>query len=168
MTEPTTVNEIVVRIAAAHAEFAERLALIPNARLLEPRLAGGRSGKDLLAHLMFWDQRLLHAIDPQGGPNVSRLAPPLIADVPYDEQWLDIVNDRIFRTFQDRDLEAVKAEFHQTYADLRERVQQLSEHDVFDPDGLSALLGEPFAPMVLGAYGHYEEHLPDLELFHDA
>ena len=165
MTEPTTVDQIVARIATAHARFADTLALIDDARLEEARLADGRSGKDLLAHLAFWDRRLLHAIAPEGGPDVSRLAPPLIADVPYDDRWLSTVNDRIFRVNQGRDLAMVKAEFHQTCADLRQTVQGLSEHDVFDPDGLSAPLGEPFAPMVLGAYEHYEDHMPDLQHF---
>ena len=65
------------------------------------RLPGGRSGKDLLAHLTFWDHRLLHAIAPQDGPQAFRLAPPLIADIPIDDQWVDSVNERIFQLNRD-------------------------------------------------------------------
>ncbi len=165
MSEPTTVAEIVSRIAHAHTRFAEKLALIPDNLLQEARLSGGRSGKDLLAHMTFWDRRLLHAIAPEGGPDAPRLAPPLIADIPYDERWLYTVNDRIFTVNQERPLVEVKAAFYATCVELCQTVQTLSEHDVFDPGGLSAPLGEPFAPMVLGAYGHYEEHMPDLEHF---
>lgn len=163
MSTPTTVGEIVTRVETAHKQFADTLALIDDAELQEPRLAGGRSGKDLLAHLTFWDRRLLHAIAPQGDPHVSRLVPPLIADIPYDEQWLEAVNERIFQLNRGRDVAAVREEFARTCVELRQTVGALSEHDVFDPDGLSALLGEPFSPMVIGAYEHYEDHVADLQ-----
>ena len=163
MTSPTTVAAIVARIEVVHADFAAALALLDDDRLQAPCLDGGRSGKDLLAHLTFWDRRLLHAIAPAGGPDVFRLAPPLIADIPYDEHWADVVNERIFDLNRERALPTVKAEFAQTCADLRQAVRELSEHAVFAPAGLSALLGEPFLPMVTGAYEHYEEHMADLE-----
>ena len=168
MTTPTTVGAIVDRIEAMHAEFAAALSSISDERLQAPLLPGDRSGKDVLAHLTFWDGRLLHAIEPQGDPPTSRLAPPLIADIPYDEQWLDTVNERIFQLNRDRDIGTVKAEFARTCAELRRTVAALDEHAVFDPDGLSALLGEPFAPMVIGAYEHYEDHMPDLERIAEA
>lgn len=163
MSTPTTVGEIVARIAAVHQQFATALAPIGDDRLQEPRLAGGRSGKDLLAHLTFWDRRLLHAIAPAEGPHAFRLAPPVIADIPYDGHWVDRVNARIFARNRGRDLVTIKVEFAQTCAELRHTVGGLSEDAVFDPNGLSALLGEPFLPMVLGAYEHYEDHLPDLQ-----
>lgn len=164
MSSPTTVGEIVARIEAVHEQFADALALIPDSQLQAPRLDGGRSGKDLLAHLTFWDGRLLHAIAPQEGPHAYRLAPPLIADIPYNERWADVVNDRIFHINRDRDIATIKAEFARTCAELRQAVGALTECDLFDPNGLSVLLGEPFLPMVTGAYEHYEDHLADLQL----
>lgn len=162
MSTPTTVEAIVARIEAVHRQFADTLALISDDRLQEPRLDGGRSGKDLLAHLTFWDRRLLHAVDPQD-PHASRLVPPLIADIPYNEQWVDAVNERIFQINRERDIATIKEEFTRTCVELQETVKALSEHDVFDPSGLSALLGEPFLPMVTGAYEHYEDHVADLQ-----
>src|SRR5690348_12908340 len=120
MSTPTTVAEIVARIEVVHQDFAEQLALLSDAQLQEVRLAGGRSGKDLLAHLTFWDRRLLHAIAPEDGPDAFRLAPPLIADIPYDEQWADVVNERIFRLNRGRDITTIKAEFAQTCEELRQ------------------------------------------------
>ncbi len=164
MSTPTTIGAIVARIEAVHEQFADALVLINDARLMEDRLPGGRSGKDLLAHLTFWDRRLLHAIAPQEGPPASRLAPPLIADIPYDGQWADVVNERIFQINRGRDIATIKDEFARTCVELRQAVRALTEHDVFDPNGLSALLGEPFLPMVTGAYEHYEDHVADLQI----
>lgn len=163
MSTPTTVGEIVARIEVAHKHFADRLALINDAQLQEARLPEGRSGKDMLAHLTFWDRRLLHAVASHDDPHTSRLIPPLIADIPQGEGWLEAVNERIFQINRERDIATVKEEFAQTCAELRQTVSSLSEHDVFSPDGLSALLGEPFLPMVTGAYEHYEDHEADLQ-----
>ncbi len=164
MSTPTTVSAIVARIEAVHAQFADALAVISDAQLQAARLPGGRSGKDLLAHLTFWDQRLLHALAPPEGPHAFRLAPPLIADIPFNDQWVDVVNARIFHRNRERDTTAIKAEWARTCGELRQAVGTLTEHDVFDPTGLSTLLGEPFLPMVMGAYEHYEDHWADLRL----
>ena len=163
MSSPTTVAEIVARIAAAHQRFDQTIASLSDAQLQEPWLPDGWSVKDVLAHVTFWDQRLLHAIAPDGGPNAFRLAPPLIADIPYNEHWTDRVNERIYQLNRERDLGAIKTELEQTRQRLRRVVGGLSEHDVFDADGLSAAIGIPFLPMLTGAYEHYEEHTQELE-----
>jgi hypothetical protein len=164
MSTPTTIQEILTRIEAAHKQFATALSQINDAQLEEARLPGGRSGKNLLAHLTFWDRRLLHAIAPEEGLHAYRLAPPLIADIPYNDQWADVANERIFHINRDRDIAAIKEEFTQTCSELRHTVSTLTEQDVFDPDGISALLGEPFLPMLTGAYEHYEDHIRDLQV----
>src|SRR5919199_319431 len=122
MSTPTTIGEIVARIEAVHAQFADALTLISDIRLQEARLPGGRSGKDLLAHLTFWDQRLLHAIAPQEGPHACRLVLPLIADIPYNDQWADVVNERIFHINRGRDIATIKDEFAGTCVELRQAV----------------------------------------------
>jgi hypothetical protein len=38
----------------------------------------------------------------------------------------------------------------------------LTPHDVFDSDGLSAVIGMPFEPFMRGIYEHYEEHAEEL------
>lgn len=34
--------------------------------------------------------------------------------------------------------------------------------DLNDPDGLSAVIGQPLRPLICGIYGHYEEHAHEL------
>jgi hypothetical protein len=164
---PTTIDAIVSRIAAAHQHFAAAIAPLAEAQLEAPALDGGWSVKDVLAHIAFWDQRLLHALAPADGPTAFRLAPPVIADIPFDEQWLTTVNTRIFDLNRARSLPEIQAELAATQTNLLAAVGALTPHELFDPDGLSALLGEPFAPMVLGAYEHYEEHAETLAQAYD-
>ena len=79
MSTPRTIVEIVARIEAVHRRFATALADVGDAQLVDARLPDGWSGKDLLAHLTFWDRRLLYAIEPDEGLDAFRLAPLLIA-----------------------------------------------------------------------------------------
>jgi hypothetical protein len=157
------IGAIVARIAAGHKRLQDAIAPLSDEQLQAPVLDGGWSVKDVLAHLAVWDQRLLHAIAPEGGPQVYRRAQPSIADIPFDDAWLERVNARIYTLNSDRDLASVRAELAATQARLLETVSGLSVHDVYDPDGLSDGLGEPFAPMLLGAYEHYDEHAEALE-----
>ena len=161
---PATIEQIVSRIAAAHQRLVDAIAPLTDDQLQAPVLANQWSIKDALAHLAFWDQRLLHAIAPEGGKDAFRLAPPVIADIPFDERWLATVNERIYDLNRLRTLHEVQAEFAATRRRLLTVVSSLTLHDVFDPNGLSAALGEPFAPMLLGAYEHYDEHAEDFEV----
>lgn len=161
--ETIPIDAVVAAIAAAHRRLLDAIAPLTDEQMQAPLLSNGWSVKDALAHLAFWDGRLLHAVEPEGGPQAFRLAPPLIADIPWDEQWLETVNARIYTVNRNRTLDDVRAEFDATRRRLLAVAASLSAHDVYDPDGLSALLGEPFAPMLLGAYEHYEEHSEELE-----
>lgn len=163
-SEVFPIDAIVPRIAAAHERLLAAIAPLTAEQLHAPVLGrDGWSVKDVLAHLAFWDGRLLHAVEPEGGPQASRLAPPLIADIPYDERWLETVNDRIFTLNRERDLADVRAEFDATRRRLLRVVAALSPEAVSDLDDLLAPLGEPFLDMLRGASEHYEEHAEELE-----
>jgi hypothetical protein len=60
-------------------------------------------------------------------------------------------------------LSTIQAEFTATRSQLLRRVSQLSIDDLYNPDGIAALIGQPVAPLVLGIYEHYEEHAHELE-----
>jgi hypothetical protein len=157
------IAEIVGRIAAAQQRLLDAIALLTDEQLQAPVLANHWSVKDVLAHLEFWDQRLLHAIEPEGRAHANWLAPPLIADIPYDEQWLETVNVRIYARNRQRDLRDVQVGLTATQRRLLTRVASLTQQELFDPDGPSSSLGETLPAMVLGAYEHYEEHAETLD-----
>ena len=39
----------------------------------------------------------------------------------------------------------------------------MSIDDLYDPDGIAAIVGQPVAALILGVYQHYEEHAHELE-----
>jgi len=54
MTPPTTAAALVVRVQAAFDRFLQAIAALHADELLAPRLPGGWSVKDVLAHLAWW------------------------------------------------------------------------------------------------------------------
>jgi hypothetical protein len=60
-------------------------------------------------------------------------------------------------------LAIIQTEFTTTRNRLLQRVSQLTIDDLYNPDGMAAMIGQPVAPLVLGIYEHYEEHAHELE-----
>ena len=169
--ERIPIDQLTARIAAAHERLLTAIAPLSPAQLTAPVLGpDGWSVKDVLAHLEFWDRRLLHAIQAEDWPEHwqdeargSRRFPPPIADIPYDDGWLEAVNTRIYTRNRDRALADVLAAFDRTRARLLATVAALSPQAVIDLDALLAPLGEPLSTMMIGAYEHYDEHADELE-----
>ena len=163
MNEPQTMPELIDRIERAIGRVKQAIAPLSPAQLQEPRLDGGRSIKDTLAHLAWWDQWLLMTLPAdQAGPGAP-IALPLADQIPATGSWAEELNAKTFDHNQSRELAEVQAEFAATCARLMQRVSQLSLDDLYQPERLSAAIGQPAAPLVLGIYEHYEEHAHELE-----
>src|SRR5688572_656935 len=99
MSYPTTVEEIVAHIKESRRQLDHIITPLNNTQMREPVLHHGWSVKDIMAHIAFWDHRLVHALYSESDDAMERLAPPEIADIPYEDawQWTDAVNERIFQ-----------------------------------------------------------------------
>jgi hypothetical protein len=155
--------EIIERIEHAMQRVAQAIAPLSGPQMLEPRLPGGRSVKDMLAHLTWWDQWLLFTLPAERQGAGAAVAPPLVDQIPATDHWADEMNAKVYAHNQARELSLVQAEFATTRAQLLERVSQLSIYDLYDPGGIAALIGQPVGPLILGIYEHYEEHARELE-----
>lgn len=153
---------ILQQIDAARQSFTQTLASLSDAQMTVP-MQDGSSVKDLLAHVAFWDRRFIHALQPEP-PNAFRLVPPEIADIPYreDMRWAEVVNARIRQLNAQRSLADIRRDFEQTGSRLDLLLRELTAHDVFDENGLSAVIGMSFEEFMRGIYEHYEAHAGDL------
>jgi len=164
MTRPTTAADLVTRIQASFERLLQALTLISEDQWLEPRLPGGWSIKDMLAHLAWWDQWLLYTFQPSDRPGTVKHPPPLFDQIPAGDSWANTMNARVYQFNRTRELPEIQAEFHTARQGILQLVLSLSDADVFDAAGLSAIVGQPAAPLLLGIYEHYEEHAHELEL----
>ena len=163
MDAPHSIAEIVTRIERAMQRVIQAIQPLSPAQMLEPRLSDGRTVKDLLAHLTWWDQWLLVTLPAdQNTPN-EPIVLPLADQIPPTGPWADKMNAKVHIYNQKRELSVIKAEFAAVRKQLLQRVSQMSIEDLYDPDGMSAIIGQPVAPLILGIYEHYEEHAHELE-----
>jgi uncharacterized damage-inducible protein DinB len=155
--------EIIARIERAMQRVVQAIAPLSPTQMLEPRLPGGQSVKDVLAHLAWWDQWLLYTLPADQSTSRTPIAPPLAEQIPATDHWADEMNAKVYAYNQPRELSTIQAEFAATRSQLLQRVSQLSIDDLYNPDGISAMIGQPVAPLILGIYEHYEEHAHELE-----
>jgi len=163
MDVPQSIAEIVTRIERAMQRLTQTILPLSPAQMMEPRLADGRSVKDVLAHLTWWDQWLLVTLPADQNTSIEPIILPLANQIPPTDHWADEMNAKIHIHNQQQELSVIEAEFAAVRKHLLERVSQMSIDDLYDPDGIAAIIGQPVAPLILGIYEHYEEHAHELE-----
>jgi uncharacterized damage-inducible protein DinB len=163
MDAPHSIAEIITRIERAMQRLTRAIHPLSPAQKLQPRLSDGRSIKDVLAHLTWWDQWLLVTLPADPHTAIKPIILPLADQIPPTEHWADEMNAKVHLYNRQRELSVIEAEFAAVRKRLLERVSQMSIDDLYDPDGMSAIIGQPVAPLILGIYEHYEEHAHELE-----
>jgi len=145
----TKTDEIIEKIQSSYS----RILLLYRGgtvdELLEPVLANGWSVKDTLAHIAAWESRCAALLAEGRDSNAPLKATP---DV-------EALNQEVFEERQRWSWAEVESEFLGAHKDLLEAIQSLP------PDRLNdALVWESIAEET---WQHYEEHLPDLEQWHE-
>lgn len=163
MSTQQTISEILPRIERAIQRLVQAVSPMSPALTQEPVLAGGRSVKDVLGHLTWWDQWLLVTLPPAKDASRLPITLPLIDQIPPTNHWANEMNAKIHAYNHPREFSVIWADFTTTYEHLLRRVSQLSDDDLFNPDGMASVIGQPVAPLICGIYEHYEEHAHELE-----
>ncbi len=143
MDTPHSMAEIVRRIERAMQRMTQAIHPLSPAQMVEPRLSDGRSVKDVLAHLTWWDQWLLVTLPADPHTATQPITLPLADQIPATDHWADEMNAKVRIYNQERELSVIEAEFAAVRKQLFERVSQMSIDDLYDPDGMSAIIGEP-------------------------
>ena len=163
MNTQQPIKEILPRIERAIQRVMQQVAAMPPERISEPLLVGGRSVKDVLGHITWWDQWLLVTLPPAPGTPPPAITLPLSDQIPPTNHWAREMNDKVLAYNQSREFSVIWGELTTTCDLLLRRVSQLSEEDLYDPAGMASLIGQPVAPLICGIYEHYEEHAHEFE-----
>ena len=163
MSTQPTIAEILPRIERAIQRVTRAVQAMPPAQINAPLLAGGRSVKDVLGHLTWWDQWLLVTLPPAPGDLPLDITLPLSDQIPPTNAWADEMNAKVLAYNQPRPFPEIWTEFTATVDLLVRRVTKLTDDDLYDPNGMAAVIGQPVAPNILGIYEHYEEHAHEFQ-----
>ncbi|MGD0004112.1 MAG: ClbS/DfsB family four-helix bundle protein [Anaerolineaceae bacterium] len=152
--------DLLSAMRAGHTRLEKLFDNLSEEQMLAPRLHGGWSGKDLLAHLGFWEQRmaaycqmLLNGETPM--ETVGQFA-------------VDEINAATFAEHHDQALDGVRRFERQSFQRLLALAEQASQADLLDPQRFAWLKGATLGAWIEGnSYGHYEEHQADLAIFED-
>ena len=129
------------------------LAEVGVDRMTEPGLAGAWSGKDIVAHVAWFEREMVGLIRQRAlaGSNLWQLRP--------DER-----NAAIHQQNKDRDLAKVVAEEAQAYAQLVDAVETLSDQYLMDASRFRDMPADwvPWEIIADNSYRHYIQHTPGI------
>ncbi len=148
-------TELLTNIRSGRKQLEVALARFSEEQLLVPRLHGGWSIKDLIAHFGFWEGRIVTFYGQLlRGEELAADEPPL-----------DELNAQAYARHQSKSLDEVRREERTAYTQLLDIAVNASEDDLFNPQRFASTEGKPFAEWIENnTYGHYEEHSSDLNL----
>ena len=146
----TTKTEVLDRIRVGRVQIAAQWVGLSEDEMLRPGMHGGWSVKDLIAHLVFWERRMVEH------------TPGLMDGQRLPSYELDELNAQVYADNRDRSLDDLRADFLALLPQIEAMVKGL-------PDGaldrkLDALDGAALWEFIAGdTFGHYEEHLDALQ-----
>lgn len=162
MTTYHVSTELKCEFEPARQRLEKSLAAFSDSQMTLPVLDGGWTIKDVLAHVAFWDDRLVYAVHPPPDAR-NPLMPVAVEDIAQTAGWVDRVNARVYELNRDRRLAEVRADFDRAYAEVHRVVSALDDHELLDESGLTRRWGFPAMEMFSGIREHYDEHAEALE-----
>ena len=126
MPKPKTKDELLEEIKAERAALERFLAALDADGMTRPGAIGDWSAKDVLSHLAEWEQLLL--VWYRAG---LRGEIPALPAVGYNWGAMDDLNQAIYEKYRASSLTDVQAYFQDSYRQMLEAVESMSEDDLF-------------------------------------
>lgn len=166
MPEPKNLAELLARIHRERERLAAQLARVPTEQMTTPVLAGGWSVKDVLAHIVFWEQRALLIVrNAQAGATT-----PLSWQPGEDaDMAINRVNEEARRASAAQTLSEVQACFAASYQEVLATLGATPEQYLFGSEEFTRITGGNAIELIAGnTYEHYDEHIAMIAAWLDA
>lgn len=152
-------------LAALREEFdrwEDLLVRLDERQILTPLLPSHWTVKDVIAHLMAWQQRSVARVDAAVGRHDPRF-PDWSAGIDLDAEGVtDRVNARIYETYRDQSWSAIHSQWQAGFERFLRLSEQVSEPDLLASGLYPWLEGSPLALILTASYDHHQEHLDKL------
>ncbi len=152
MDEFLSKTELFDLIHAERERLEGALEQLSEPQMTEPGIVGQWAVKDILSHVTFWEQKMLHrlrtGIVPQPAPGQTW------------DQMIDEMNEQNFTTNRFKALNAALDEFHASHEEVLKYLETIGEEELNDPNRYDWHRGEPIWHYIAGnTYEHYREHV---------
>lgn len=150
--EITTKEELVAEIENEWEMLTDLLDSLEAAEMEAPVLENGWSVKDILAHVMSWEQNLIKW--------VGQLLAGRDPERPFSgDDWIDRVNEQVYNAHRRAPLDEVEGAFYRSHEEVMEMVEELAPEVLLAPERFKWLQGAPLWRMVAANTNwHYREH----------
>ena len=126
MPRPTTKKQLLEAIEVERKALEKFLDELSPAQLTQPGLVGEWSAKDVLAHLIEWEQMVLNWYSA----GVKGRVPATPAEG-FNWAQLPQLNQKIYEKHCDRPLADIQMEFKSSFKKMLSTIQGLSDEDLF-------------------------------------
>jgi hypothetical protein len=153
-----TRDEFLAKLKNSRSAWVGIVNTIPPEKMVKTCLAGGWSGKDIIAHINWYENEMVEMIRAR--------------EITGSEWWglpLDERNRKVFEINQEKSLDEILAESRVVFQELNAAIETLSDQDFCDSACWKNWPPEWKAPWDPGkviasnCFDHYMDHLPDLE-----
>lgn len=159
VTPPATKSDLLYRIADSYTAWAMTIDAAPPREMALPVLHGGWSVKDEVAHVAFWEARLLAVVRAARAGDAPP-HPPLIGN----DAKVEAMNAEVLEASRQRGLDDVLADMERTHAAFVQAIWELSDDAIFDAHHFPWVGAESLAIAVAGdTYEHYPEHTRNIQ-----
>jgi hypothetical protein len=156
---PTTMAELRERINSSYAALEYTIGQLSDEQLTTP-IDGSWSAKDLLAHIVAWEQVTIHFhVGDRSFEDVTQLT-----SVPYATTAVDQINEAFYQRDRNIPLAQVLQSFRSSHQELLTMLDHMSEADLFKaytPPGRDT--GQLIEWVIGDSYEHYDEHRATME-----
>ncbi|NIM92543.1 MAG: ClbS/DfsB family four-helix bundle protein [Anaerolineales bacterium] len=159
MSEEITKSTILESIKTERKRFDATLSALSNDQLIIPEFDRGWSVKDILIHIVVWEQRLIHRLEAIAQGEDS---PSFPSDITSDD--IDRLNKEDYEKHREDPLEDVVLQSQKSFQQVLEAVEAISEAALIDPDRSTEGENHPLEELVApDTYWHYREHREQIE-----
>ena len=156
MEPPLTKAELLNRLHTEHARLEQAMGQLTAAQLSQPGVIGTWSVKDMLPHIMHWEQFALGELE--SAMRGERPPAPDAGGAEEDESD-DAVNARVVAQYRDVPVSDVRAAFDRSFQRVVAVVEALDEADFTSRSPVARVLGESVVDCLgNNTYEHYAEH----------
>ncbi len=151
---PMPKPEILQNIRQERAHLEATLSRVSAEDMETPGVEGEWSIKDILAHIVAWEQRMIGWLQEAAAGLVPQMPEP---GMTWDD--LDLLNQQTYEENKARPLAEVQADFESSFQQAVQTVESIEEADLSQAERFPWRAGRPLWVMVAAnTWWHYKEH----------